>query len=125
MPRRSRTTTGRSTWPTAIRTIGSSWSAPARWPPRAAPPAPPRPGGGEWSAGKRAAGAGARAGWARVSALCSAAARRDGKLAAADRDRLAERHAARAVALLGKAHAAGDFKDPARVKQMTDDPDLA
>ncbi len=59
-----------------------------------------------------------------VYALSSAAAGKDTSLSQADRDRLAERHAARAVELLTKSLAAGYFKERARVEFLKKDTDL-
>jgi tetratricopeptide (TPR) repeat protein len=59
-----------------------------------------------------------------VWALASAAAQGDAKLAEADRVRLAERHAARAVELLTRAQAQGYFKGAKEVGGMSEDTDL-
>src|SRR5206468_10965761 len=59
-----------------------------------------------------------------VWALSSAAARLDAQLDSADRDKLGERYATRALELLSKAQAAGHFNNPARTEQLTKDPDL-
>jgi tetratricopeptide (TPR) repeat protein len=61
---------------------------------------------------------------ARVCSLCSAAARRDARLAEAEQGRRAEEYAARAVELLQKAKAAGLFKAAARIEEMRQDKDL-
>jgi serine/threonine-protein kinase len=58
--------------------------------------------------------------WAQIAA----AARRDAKLSPADRDHLADRHAARAVVLLTRAGAAGQLRDKARVEQVRTEKDL-
>jgi hypothetical protein len=58
---------------------------------------------------------------ARAHAIASSAVARDAKLPAADRDRLAERYAARAVELVQQAVKQG-FTD---VKVLTTHPDLA
>jgi len=59
-----------------------------------------------------------------IYALSSAAAGRDTKLAAAVRKKLASQYGARAVELLGKAGAAGYFKNPAQIVHMKKDTDL-
>jgi serine/threonine protein kinase len=59
-----------------------------------------------------------------VYALSSAAAAKDASLPQADRNRLAERHAARAVELLTQVQATGYFKDRARVERLKKDSDL-
>jgi hypothetical protein len=59
-----------------------------------------------------------------VCALSAAAATREDKLTAGDRDRLAARYSARAVALLGDARKAGFFKDVISVAHMKKDADL-
>jgi tetratricopeptide (TPR) repeat protein len=56
--------------------------------------------------------------------LASSAANADAALAA-ERQRLVERYAGRALALLKQAQAAGFFKDPARVEALTKTADLA
>jgi serine/threonine protein kinase/tetratricopeptide (TPR) repeat protein len=53
--------------------------------------------------------------------LASAAARADGKLPPAERERNAEQYAARAVQLLGRARAAGLFKTAAKVDHLKKD----
>jgi serine/threonine-protein kinase len=50
--------------------------------------------------------------------------RRDDKLSAAERERLAGEYAARGVALLARLHAAGWFHDPARATLLKTDEDL-
>jgi serine/threonine protein kinase/tetratricopeptide (TPR) repeat protein len=57
-------------------------------------------------------------------ALCSAAVRQDAQLGQAEQGRRAELYAARAVALLKKAAAAGFFQTPDAVEQMRKDKDL-
>jgi hypothetical protein len=59
-----------------------------------------------------------------LSALSSAAVGKDASLPQADRDQLAERHAAQAVERLGQAQAAGFFKDPAKIEHLKKDADL-
>jgi hypothetical protein len=59
-----------------------------------------------------------------VFALCSAAAGADKALAPGKRDKTVERHAARAVALLAKAEAAGFFAGPANRDHLQKDSDL-
>jgi tetratricopeptide (TPR) repeat protein len=59
-----------------------------------------------------------------VYALSAAAARQDEQMAPTDRDALAERYAARAVALLAQAQAAGYFATPANRDRLRKDPDL-
>jgi hypothetical protein len=59
-----------------------------------------------------------------VYALSSAAAGKDAALPQVGRDRLREQYAARAVELLGKAQAAGFFKNQASVDQLKKDTDL-
>jgi tetratricopeptide (TPR) repeat protein len=59
-----------------------------------------------------------------VCALSAEAVRRDTGLPSAQRDTLAERYGARAVALLAKAKAAGFFKNPANRQELKNDPDL-
>jgi tetratricopeptide (TPR) repeat protein len=59
-----------------------------------------------------------------VYALASAAAARDTQLAEAERTRLAEQYAARAVELLTQVHAAGFFKRPAMIEHLEQDVDL-
>jgi serine/threonine-protein kinase len=61
---------------------------------------------------------------ARVYSLLAAAARKDDKRPAAERDQLADRHAARAVAFLARARTAGRFQDPAQVENLNKDPDF-
>ncbi len=61
---------------------------------------------------------------ARVYALASSAVRRDANLSAGDRDNLARQHAARAVALLGRAKAAGYYQGPRHLKALRTSPDL-
>ena len=56
--------------------------------------------------------------------LASAAAAKDEDLAEADRVTLADKHAARAVALLVEDRTLGYFKDPAKVAHMKQDTDL-
>jgi tetratricopeptide (TPR) repeat protein len=60
-----------------------------------------------------------------VYGLSASAVRRDGSLADPERVKLADGYLVRAVALLRRAQAAGHFKDPARVKHLRDDDDLA
>jgi serine/threonine-protein kinase len=60
-----------------------------------------------------------------VYALCMIAARQDGSQSPADRERLAESYAARAVALLSQAHDAGHFQTAAEVERLQTDEDLA
>jgi tetratricopeptide (TPR) repeat protein len=60
-----------------------------------------------------------------VYALSSVAAAKDAQLPAAEREKLAERHASRALALLTQAHAAGYFKDPAHHGQLRNDKELS
>jgi serine/threonine-protein kinase len=57
--------------------------------------------------------------------LAAGAARKDSQLSATERDRLAERYAATALACLEKARAAGWFNHPARVTSLKEDDDLA
>ena len=57
--------------------------------------------------------------------LASAAALQDAKLSPADRSGLSEQHARRALELLAKAQAAGDFRQPAAVERLKKDPALA
>jgi serine/threonine protein kinase/tetratricopeptide (TPR) repeat protein len=59
-----------------------------------------------------------------VHALASAAARKDDKRAAGEREKLAERYATRAVELLARARAAGYFKVAGHVADLDTDPDL-
>jgi serine/threonine protein kinase len=59
-----------------------------------------------------------------VFALCSAAAGQDMQLTPTERDALVERHAARAVALLAKAEAAGFFEGSANRNHVRKDVDL-
>jgi eukaryotic-like serine/threonine-protein kinase len=61
---------------------------------------------------------------ARVYALSAAAAGRDADLPTPKRQELAEKYAARAVALLAQCHMAGGFRKPAEVKRLRED-DLA
>ena len=62
---------------------------------------------------------------ARVYALASAAAQKDEQASPADRAKLAEQYAARAVELLVRAERAGYFATPARLADLKTDPDLA
>jgi hypothetical protein len=57
-------------------------------------------------------------------ALSSAAAFKDGKVPAADRDKLAGQYAARAVQLLRQAQAAGHFRTRAHLAGLKKDADL-
>jgi hypothetical protein len=57
-------------------------------------------------------------------ALCTAAARQDVKLPEAERTKVAETYAGRAVELLMRAQESGLFKDPAQVANVQIDPDL-
>jgi serine/threonine-protein kinase len=59
-----------------------------------------------------------------VFALCSAAARKDAALPEAEREKVGEAYAVRAVALLKQAAATGYFNEPARVAHAHGDPDL-
>jgi tetratricopeptide (TPR) repeat protein len=59
-----------------------------------------------------------------VHALASAAARKDDKLDAAEREKTAERYAAKAVELLEKARTVGHFKTARNVADLKDDADL-
>jgi tetratricopeptide (TPR) repeat protein len=59
-----------------------------------------------------------------VHALASAAARGDPKIPPADRNRMAEDHAGRALNLLGQARAAGFFNVPVSVKELRSVKDL-
>jgi tetratricopeptide (TPR) repeat protein len=61
---------------------------------------------------------------ARVYVMAIAPARADQRLPSAEREALAERYAARAVALLQKLLAQGYFKDPAHAKSLRSDTDL-
>jgi serine/threonine protein kinase/tetratricopeptide (TPR) repeat protein len=61
---------------------------------------------------------------ASVHSLSSAAVRADARLPLAERDRLAEQHAARAIGLLGKAQTANLFADPARLELLKKDSNL-
>jgi eukaryotic-like serine/threonine-protein kinase len=60
-----------------------------------------------------------------VDALAATAAAADGKLAPEERGRLADAGAARGVALLERARAAGYFRAPALLDKLRSDPDLA
>jgi serine/threonine-protein kinase len=62
---------------------------------------------------------------ARALGRSAAAVLHDEHLAAEARQQLVEDHAARAVSLLRRLHAAGYFKDPARREQLPKDPALA
>jgi tetratricopeptide (TPR) repeat protein len=62
---------------------------------------------------------------ARVYALCSRAAGADSHVPSAQRDRLAEQYAARAVALLAQAQAGGRFQTPEAREELGQDPDFA
>ncbi len=42
----------------------------------------------------------------------------------AERDKLPDKYAARAVELLAKARASGHFRDPAQIEHLKKDPDL-
>jgi hypothetical protein len=57
-------------------------------------------------------------------AHASVAVRKDDKLPAAERADLAERYAARAVALLNQAHTGGHLKNAMFLRQFKTDPDL-
>ncbi len=59
-----------------------------------------------------------------ASALAASAAGKDGALPQAERDRLAEQHAARAVELLVKARVAGHFKPASNYEMLTKEKDL-
>jgi serine/threonine protein kinase len=59
-----------------------------------------------------------------VCSLCSAAVRRDDKLTGEEQERRGEQYAARAVALLKMAKAAGFFKTAAQIEEMRKDKDL-
>jgi WD40 repeat protein len=59
-----------------------------------------------------------------VYALSAKAARADGKLAGAERDRLAEQYAGRAVELLFRARRAGHFEAPANFRLLEEGPGL-
>ncbi|MCI0463836.1 MAG: tetratricopeptide repeat protein, partial [Gemmataceae bacterium] len=61
---------------------------------------------------------------ARGYAVCAAAVRRDDKLPAGERDRLAERHGARALELLTQTDEAGLFATPAERKRLLGHPDF-
>jgi tetratricopeptide (TPR) repeat protein len=61
---------------------------------------------------------------ARVWSLCSATARKDGKLPAAEQAKLAEQYAGRAFDWLSKSRDGGYFKDPANIAHMKKDTDL-
>jgi tetratricopeptide (TPR) repeat protein len=61
---------------------------------------------------------------ARVCSLCSAAVRRDARLAETEQSRRAEEYAARAVGLLKKAKTAGHFESAARLGEVRADKDL-
>jgi tetratricopeptide (TPR) repeat protein len=57
-------------------------------------------------------------------ALAAAAVLKDGRLAAAEQDRLSDRYAGRAVALLSQTARTGYFKTPAEAAELKTDPDL-
>jgi tetratricopeptide (TPR) repeat protein len=59
-----------------------------------------------------------------VYALAATAARKDARLATAQRQALAEEYSGQAVRWLKRAQAAGHFKEPKKVKEMRDDKDL-
>jgi hypothetical protein len=59
----------------------------------------------------------------RVFALLATAARTDATLPVPERDRRADQHAARAVALLDKARAGGAFNEAGRRALLKTDPD--
>jgi hypothetical protein len=59
-----------------------------------------------------------------VFALCTAAAQQDTQLPEADRNKVAEAYAVRAVEMLQRAQAAGFFKNPAQLRNAEKDPDL-
>src|SRR5205085_11428573 len=59
-----------------------------------------------------------------VWSLCIPAAKKDAKLTPADRDRLTEEYAARAVELLRQARAGGFFRPAENVDLLKQDPDL-
>jgi len=59
-----------------------------------------------------------------VYSLAFAAARNDASLSVADRQRLTEDYARRALAMLGKARAAGWFRAAGRVEQLRTDPEF-
>jgi tetratricopeptide (TPR) repeat protein len=61
---------------------------------------------------------------ARVFSLSGRAAREDARLTPSERDRLADRHAARAMAMLAQARAAGAFKTAAQVDRLKTNSDL-
>jgi hypothetical protein len=61
---------------------------------------------------------------ARAVSLASAAARVDGKLPGAQKDRLARQYASRAVALLSRAWAAGLFRNAGPVADLKKDTDF-
>jgi hypothetical protein len=92
----------------------------------------PRPGPGGGPRPRRGRGAGLGRGGlpgdplynlAWICTLSAAAAAKDGALPQAERERLAERHAA-AVGLLHRARAAGFFKDPGAVAHVKKDKEL-
>jgi serine/threonine-protein kinase len=62
---------------------------------------------------------------ASVHALAAAAVRQDTARPQTERERLAEEYAARAIALLAQAKAAGDFRGPGAVERLKQDPDFA
>jgi serine/threonine-protein kinase len=61
---------------------------------------------------------------ARVHALASAAVRRDARVPPADRDKLAEHHAGRALDLLARARASGFFNAPSTRQDLKREKDL-